>query len=220
MIIIPETKILELIEIALLVVEEDYKKTTDKTKTFLYRIFGNNQIGKYNFLKESVDIFTRTNEHPRKIETRMMFDAKRASLPTIHITMPQENNANEGNGIGVDEGYQESIEDLENKTINKTYTRAFDVQYNAVITSDNSLEVLCIYHLLKSALIGMFNHIEFQGIRNVKLSGQDLQINSEMVPPNIFIRGIGISCFYEQTVPIFQEEQFVNAFKLKYCIHE
>lgn len=220
MILIPETKILEIIETVLLIVEQNYLETTDKTKTFLYQIFGTNQIGKYNFLEQSIDLFTRGNDSPRKIETRMMFDAKRASLPTIHISMPQESNAAEGNGIGVDENYQEDIADLENRTITKTYTRMFDAQYHAIITSDNSLEVLCIYHLLKSALIGMFDNIELQGIRNPKISGQDLQLNSDLIPPHIFIRGIGINCSYEQTIPIFQKEHFISAFKLKYCIYE
>lgn len=216
-IIIPEIKILEIIETSLKVIETNYNETLDKEKTLLYRIFGLNQTGKYNFYEQAKDIFLRDNNHPRKIETRMMFDAQRANLPTIHISMPSESNGEDG--IGVDEGYQESIVDNENKTITKTYTRVFDAQYNAIITSDNSLEVLCIYHLLKSTLIGIFDNIEFQGIRNPKLSGQDLQINSDIVPPHIFTRGIGIHCFYEQTVPSLQKEDFIKGFKVLYNQH-
>ncbi|HNQ20662.1 MAG TPA: hypothetical protein PKI46_06345, partial [Bacteroidales bacterium] len=171
----------------------------------------------FNFFEQAQDIFLRGNEHPRKIAVRMMFDAQRANLPTIHISMPSESNGSDG--LGVDEGYQEDIVDTENREVIKTYTRMFDTQYNCIITSDNSTEVLCIYHLIKSVLIGIFDSIEFSGIRNPKLSGQDLQINSDIVPPHIFTRGIGISCSYEQTVPSIQKEKFINTFKLLYCIH-
>lgn len=215
-IIIPEIKIIEIIETALKVVEVDFTSKLDENETILYQIYGNNQRGKYNFYEQAKDIFLRGNEHPRKIETRMMFDAQRAHLPTIHISMPSESHGSDG--IGIDEGYQEYHINNVNKTFNKTYTRMFDAQYNAIITSDNSFEVLCIYHLLKSLLIGIFDTIEFTGIRNPKLSGQDLQINSDIVPPHIFIRGVGINCSYEQTVPSIQEESFVNSFKLLYTI--
>jgi len=215
-ILIPEIKVLEIIETALKVVEVDYKSHLIEAETILYQLFGSNQYGKYNFLEQSKDIFLRDNDHPRKIETRLMFDAKRAALPTIHISMPQESTG--ADGIGVDEGYQEDIVSTDSKTFHKTYTRMFDVQYNCIITSDNSLEVLCIYHLLKSVLIGIFDSIEFNGIRNPKLSGQDLQINSELVPPHLFIRGIGINFCYEQTVPAIQEESFIKSFRVLYHI--
>jgi hypothetical protein len=94
----------------------------------------------------------------------------------------------------------------------------FDVAYNIVITSDNSLEVICIYTLLKSTLIGIFDHIELSGIRNPKLSGQDLQLNSDIVPPHIFVRGVGLNFSYELTVPSIKEEKFINCFNLLYKI--
>lgn len=212
MILIPEIKILEIIETAIKTVQIDFQENTDEKQSMLYFILGENTQGKYNFFEQAKDIFFRDNGHPRQIETRMMFDAQRAHLPTIHITMPSENAANDG--IGVDEGYQES--EINNGKITKTYTRGFETQYNAIITSDNSLEVLCIYHVLKSLLIGIFDTIEFNGIRNMKLSGQDLRIDSDSVPAHIFTRGIGINCFYEQTVPAVQKETFINSFKILY----
>ena len=215
-ILIPEIKILEIIETALKVVEVDFNGTVDETQTILYRVFGGNQIGKFNFYEQAKEVFLRGNEHPRKIQTRMMFDAQRASLPTIHISMPSESHGSDG--IGVDEGYEENFVDSQKGTVNKTYTRMFDAQYNCIITSDNSLEVLCVYHMVKAVLIGIFDNIEFQGIRNPKLSGQDLQLNSDLVPPHIFVRGVGINCSYEQSVPAIQTESFINSFQILYNI--
>jgi len=169
MIIIPEIKIAELIETCLKVIEVDFESHLVENDSLLYKIFGSeNQRGKYNFYIQAKEIFLRKNNNPRKIEVRMLFDAQRATLPTIHITMPQESNG--ADGIGADEGYQENIVNTDKKTFTKTYTRMFDVQYNCIITSDNTYEVLCIYHLLKSLMISIFDHIELSGIRNPKLS--------------------------------------------------
>lgn len=209
MILIPEVKILEIIDIAIKTVEIDYYSTIDTKSTLLYKIFGGNKIGKFDFFEQAKDIFLRSVDHPRKIATRMLFDTSRAGLPTIHVTMPAENASSDG--IGIDEGYVDSELDTVHKKVITTYTRGFDTTYNCIITSDNATEVLCIYHLLKSMLISIFDTIEFSGIRNVKLSGQDLQINSELVPINLYSRGIGISCLYEQSVPKVQKDDLIKS---------
>lgn len=216
MLVIPEIKIIEIIDVILAVVADDYNSTTDKNRTLLYQLFGDTQIGKYNFYKEAVDIFTRGTEHQRRIQTRMMFDAQRAHLPTIHITMPSEQP--NGDGIGFDQGYIEDTIDNENRTVTPMFTRMFDTNYHAVITSDNALEVICIYHVIKGLLISTFSNIEFNGIRNPKFSGQDLQIQMDNMPPHIFVRGLGISCSYETTVPSFDKEKFINKFKTIFTI--
>jgi hypothetical protein len=215
-IIIPEITLFKILETIIKFIEIDFNNTTDENKTMLFKIFGDNQVGKFNFYEQAKDIFLRDNAHPRQIAVRMMFDAQRANLPTIHISLPSESPG--ADGIGVDEGYQENDVDTENRTVNKTYTRMFDTQYNCIISSDNSTEVLLIYHLLKSMLIGIFDTMEFSGLRNPKLSGQDLQINSDIVPPHIFTRGVGISCSYEQTVSNVQQEKFIETFKLIHSI--
>lgn len=216
MILIPEVKILEIFETVLKAVEVDFHQEVDESNTLLYKIFGTNQINKFNFYEQAKDIFLRQNDHPRKIGVRMMFDSSRAHLPTVHITMPSETPS--ADGIGVDEGYQDDIVDFNRLELYRTYTRAFDSTYNCIITSDNATEVLCIYHLVKSMLISIFDTIEFSGIRNIKLSGQDLQINSDLVPTNLFVRGVGINCMYEQTVPAIQKEYFIKMFKSIYSI--
>lgn len=216
MIVIPEIKIIEIIDVILAVVHDDYNSTTDKNKTILYQLLGTTQIGKYNFFKEAVDIFTRGDEHQRKIQTRMMFDAQRAHLPTIHITMPSESPS--GDGIGFDQGYVDDDVDMENRKVTPMYTRMFETNYHAVITSDNALEVICIYHVIKGLLISTFSNVEFQGIRNPKFSGQDLQIQTENMPPHIFVRGLGINCSYETTVPSIDKENFINKFKAIFTI--
>ena len=73
-----------------------------------------------------------------------------------------------------------------------------------IITSDNSFEVLTMYHVIKAALIANMESLEYYGLRNVKFSGQDLQINDALVPPGIFSRGIGLNLMYEADIPVFR----------------
>jgi hypothetical protein len=40
-----------------------------------------------------------------------------------------------------------------------------------------------------------------RGLENVKLSFRDIQLNSSIIPKNIFARGVGISFEYENTTP-------------------
>jgi len=213
--IIPEVELLKLIEALLKYVELDFNNATDEQNTFLYRVFKDNNIGRYNFFEQAKDIFLRDKGHPRKIETRIMFDAQRAQLPTIHISLPGE--STENNGIGMDEGYQEHFYDENTRTI--SYTRGFNAQYSCIVTSDNALEVLTVYYVLKNILIAATDNAEFRGLRNVQIGGNDLQINSDIVPPHIFTRGINISVFYEQTIPSLRKDEIVeiNKILMKNC---
>lgn len=214
MILIPEIKVNEILRTILKIVQIDFQESLDEKESILYKIFGDNRIEKFTFFDQAKDIFLRDNSHPRKIETRLLFDAQRASLPTIHTTMPSESPGPDG--IGVDEGYEKQIVNNKTKYVQKTYTRSFETKYHLMITSDNSLEVILIYHFLKNMLISVFDHIEFSGIRNLKISGMDLQINSDMVPTHIFVRGVEISFFYESDSPNFQKEFLLEKFKLNY----
>lgn len=217
---IPEIEIFKIINSLLIVIEQDFNANlADETKSILYKLFYGQKIERFDFYTEIKNIILRENNHPRKLETRMMFDAQRAHLPTIHISMPSEQKGEDG--IGVDEGYSENeIDELNGKYI-PIYTRAYQTTYNCIITSDNSLEVLVIYHLVKAMLISIIDSIELNGIRNIVLSGQDLQIQTDLVPTHIFSRGIGINCFYEQEIPKIQQENIVSKFQLiwtKTCI--
>lgn len=214
MVIIPEIKVNEILKTILKVVEIDFHEHLDEKDSILYKIFGDNRVEKFGFFSQAKDIFLRDESHPRKIETRLLFDAQRASLPTIHTTMPSESPG--ADGIGLDEGYSQNDIDKNSNHLTKIYSRAFETKYNLMITSDNSLEVILIYHLLKSMFISIFDHIEFSGIRNMKFSGADLQVNSDLVPLNIFVRGLEISFFYEIQVPNFQRETLIKKIQNSY----
>ena len=208
---IPEIKIYEIVAGCFQAVKEDFHQQTNEKDTILWQYFGDLPVfeGKFDWWNNAKDLFLREYDHPRRIETEMYFNGERAKMPTVHITLPQE--SSQGNGIGVDTGYQPEVWNDATLEYNFTNTRMFDTQYHAIITSDNTLEVQLIYHFLRAMLITLFKEVDLSGIRNPKLSGQDLQINTELVPEHIFMRGLGINFQYEVTVPQLKNHKLITS---------
>jgi len=209
MLVIPEIQLLEIIDKLLNAVQADFKNKTEK-QTILSRLFEGRKVQKFDFFKQAQDLFIdRGVDHPRRIKTRIFFDASVAATPTIHITLPSEETGDDG--LGVDAGFQPNIS--EKGQVTQVFNRRFDTLYHIVITSANTFEVILIYHLLKAMLITTFVQLEFAGLSNPKLSGQDLQIYQELAPPNIFIRGLGLRVSYDAEIPsLFSEDEIKEIF--------
>jgi hypothetical protein len=120
---------------------------------------------------------------------------KRAAIPTIHINLPSEQSKD--NALGISEGFRELGLGNDPDTWKTTFNRRFAAEYNLVISSDNTNEVVLIYHIVRSMLISLFDHLNLSGLENITLSGRDLQINSELVPPHVFMRTIGMNFSYD-----------------------
>jgi len=197
-VLMPEIILKKLIDGILIYIKQDYNKYTDKSKSILYNYFNGQVYGKFDYYQQAVDLFiNRGVEHQRKLETRIFFDSDRAGIPTIHITLPNENPAKDGLGMG--EGYADPV--IIDGKQHEQYTRTFDTMFHVVITSDNTFEVLLIYHLLRGMLVSVFDSLELSGFMNVMIGGQDVQINSELVPKGIFFRSVTVKFEYEITVP-------------------
>jgi len=212
MMILPEFVLFNLIKAAFSSLKTEYTTATDKTTTLLYYMFHGNTFEKFDYYEQAVDLFTRAKSHPRCVETRLFFDASRAEMPTVHLSLPGENSGEDG--IGMDEGYEAPVYDDTNQTFRPVYTRLFNASYNLIITSDNTFEVLVIYHALRAMLISMMDYISMNGLINVRLGGQDLQINSELVPVGIFFRAITVELKYEVSVPKLDLSNYYNDMSL------
>ena len=173
--------------------DEDESDPPKEWQSLLYRLLEGVEVEKFDFFKEAQKFFLRDQRDSRYLETRLFFDVSRAHLPTIHITLPRDENGD--NGLGVDEGY-ESPEEFDEKSI-ITYTRAFKCTYKLVITSDNIIEVIMLYHLLRSFLIGFTDVFSHKGIQNISFSGEEIQANTDLLPQGVFMRAINLNFFYE-----------------------
>jgi len=206
---VPEVTLRKLIEGFLLHIRNDYNANlADTTKSLLYAYFTGINDNKKNYFDEAVDLFTRTPDHARYIETRMFFDAQRGIIPTIHITMPSESVGM--NSIGIGEGGDEGHRIVDGTDIFVQYERRFDTQYHIVCTSDNHSEVLMMYYLLRAGLISVLDSVALEGLENAKISGQELKINPDLVPNHIYMRSIGLSFSYDELVPRWWTDSLVT----------
>lgn len=195
MILIPEILIHTSLKNLIKFIRDDYNTNiADVQKSLLYRLLETNKIQRYDLAEQAAAILINNTDNPRHLDINMFFNAKRASIPTIHITLPSESEKN--NTINVSEGFREPIYNDDN-TYTTTFNRRFTAKTNIIITSDNSNEVVVLFHLIKSLLISLNAHFNASGLELPKLSGGDIQISQELVPSNIFIRAIGLEYEYD-----------------------
>lgn len=203
--IVPDIILLDSYQNLLKLVRDDLSTKTDETKTLLYQILGTNSLQRYNMFDQSKKIFNDDVDNPRKLEINMFFNMARQGLPTIHIMMHAENS--NANGIGLDEGFQEPtytpVNDESDSTsissydVQKVYNRRFSSSYNVVFTSDNTNEILVMYHVFRALTIPLLDHLMMSGLENPKIKVEELMPISDMVPSNIFMRSINIEFEYE-----------------------
>jgi len=222
--LIPEIILYHNIKSILDFVKNDYNGNTDKTKTILYKLCRVDDYGlelkfyNFDYYEQAVKLLV-TNQgvtNSRKIEISVGYNLNRKGLPSIHILLPSETSGEIGLGMG--EGYASQdvvpTKEVGGETIPGTtrtyYTNVSKSTYSILITSDNSSEVVLLYHLLKNLLFACFPAFELRGIRDPKFGGQDLQFSNELVPPEIFHRNLSIDFFYESVVPSFDVNQLIS----------
>lgn len=197
-IIIPENILYNALESVIKYIRKDLEKNIDNDKnSILYRLLGENIDGKplsmnrWNFFKQSKKIFLDKNN----LSVNFGYNPEVAKLISLHIILPSEQA--DSSAIGQDEGYgAEDEEDL-----NFYFTQNFTSNYQIMITSNNSSEVMTVYHVLKSLLLMIVPHLEIMGLRLNKFSGNDIIFRDEMMPNGIFHKVLNISCNYELKVP-------------------
>ena len=215
MIQIPEVHLKSIIDAILDKVKADY--ISNGNNSFLYKCYNGVVSGNYNFFDQAVKIFNRTIDDPRTIDTRLLFDRERASLPTIHVTVPSEQPNSDG--IGFDEGYQvNEINDpgydihgdpIKPTTLTTYYTRSYGSRFELIITGSNTFEVILIFSTLKMALINNLVSLEINGFRNPKIYGGDMKINDQLAA-SAYMRILTLDSFYELNVPKFDNISIVN----------
>ncbi len=213
-IIIPEIILLDTVNIILKEVRDDYDASVDPNKhdTILYRVLGGRMLERYNFLDESESVFLAKNTEPRHLKVDLYFNRVTDGLPTIHISTPSETLA-QAQGIGLSEGYNLPIldDDTSPTTVRPVYSRRFAATYYIVITSDNTNEIMLIWHLLRALLIPIADHLNMAGLINRgNLSGKELQLNPDIVPEHVYAKAIGLEFEYDVNVPILDIDYIIR----------
>lgn len=210
--VIPEVILLNAFNNWLRFVRNDYKANlANLNKSYLGQILGStNALERYTFLEQCRSVFiTNENTSPRNLEFNIFFNAKRLGSPTIHITNSSDNSIHQSLSIGHE--INPDIFDDKSGVYTKVFNRRFQCKYNLVITSENVNEVLLIYTVLRSATISLIEHLQLSGLEMVVVSGQEIRLDSSIVPTNVFSKAIGISFEMDVMAPQLKHEVFFNA---------
>ena len=205
-IVIPENVLYNALESVIKYIRKDLDDNKDNlSNTILYQLLGENSDGKpmtmnrWNFFKQAKKIFTDKNN----LTVNFGYNFEVAKIISLHIILPSEQAAE--SALGQDEGY--GIED-DSETM--YFTQNFNSNYQIMITSNNSSEVMTVYHILKSMLLMIVPHLEILGLRLNKFSGNDILFRDEMMPNGIFHKVLNISFNYELKVPQILKRNIVK----------
>jgi len=218
-VLVPEIQIFNAVKAILEFIRTDFDNFDNEEDTLLFRICGDNNLQRYNFFEQAKTVFLAKPDNPRFLDVNVFFNMERANIPTIHITLPAEQS--DKDGLSLDEGYRgyQEVKGMGGEDQQKpNYTRRFSTQYQLVVTSDNSNEVVMIYHLLRGILIPVIDHFNMVGLENIKLSGRDIQNMNTIVPTHIFMRAIGLALEYEVTVESLFPEDIIQQICTKFSV--
>lgn len=205
---VPEFILLETLENALKFVRNDFADQMNEQDTYLYKMLQGTQFQRYDFFEQAKQVICGDIDDPRRLECDLIFNFDRNGAPTIHINLPSEMSTQD-NGMGIDEGYVDNIYtdgDVDTPgSYHKVWTRRFQAVYNIVITSDNTNEVIFLFHFVRALLLSTYDHLSLSGLQNITFGGQDIQPYSDLIPPNLFMRAISVNLQYETSAISFSQ---------------
>ena len=206
---IPEIVVFRIVEAAFNLAKRDWEaNSATEEKTVLYKLFYGQKYELWDYYEQAKSLFLRKMGDAREIKTRMFFDVSRASIPTVHITLPGE--TSQYNSLGIGQGDNASEFDDVREEVTPTLSRNYKTTFHIIITSDNTIETLLIYHFLKNIITSMLDHVQFEGIQNPILSGNDIRIDSSIVPGHIFARALALDFFYETVTPRYFSSKVIS----------
>ncbi len=174
--------------------------------SILYRILGVDEWGSnlklnfYDFYKQAKKVLSLNGN----LKVHYGYSQDTTTAVDICILLPKETGEI---GIGGDEGY---LEEVGEDGYQNYYTQTFKSDYQLMITSNNNLEVLVVYTILKCALLMLLDQLELFGFRNPKISGQDIVMQEDLTPVPLFHKVLDIEFMYENNVPQRLKVDFLN----------
>lgn len=175
--------------------------TVPENTSYLYRLCNNLVFQRYNVYKEMKSLLLKDKSDPKYLDVDLMFNSSRSTPPSIHIVLAGDQNGM--NGLGLDQYKEPFFEDnlTEDIIVSSSYQNVFNRRYkgtyDVVITTDNSTEAVCLFHIVRAVLTSLIPSFHLQGLQNISFSGQDLNPYSDLVPKGLFVKAIRVSLEYE-----------------------
>lgn len=142
---------------------------------------------------QAKEIFLREKDNSRYVEIYPVFDKRRAALPTVYITIPQD--SEELIELGDIEGEQYE------EVLNQKLERGFMTNFGLITVSDNINEVLIINYVLRALLLGSIGSLQAMGFITPKFSVQELSALADILPANAYSKGLLMTASYIEVVP-------------------
>lgn len=195
-IILPEVIIARALNAMVKTIRDDIELTLpqDEKQTILYQLLGVNEddqpihMNAYNYFRQAVKIFS----NPANLEVHLGYNMQVTTALAVHIILPGEQASNSPLGEGQEWGADAN---------QFMYSQWMDAQYQILITSDNSSETMIAYHVLKAMLLMYAPNLDLVGLRIPRLSGGDIIMQQDIVPPSIFHKALTLAFKYEVVVP-------------------
>ena len=203
--IIPEFILLHAIKAGFEYIQKDYELQTAngvEQNSYLHRILQREQIERYDYLTQAKAVLFKEEDDPRKLKIDLMNNMDFDKVPSIYISLPGEQHGQ--NNLAVEQD-QEPYYNVNNQGEVHSYTNKFtrrkNANYSFYIVSDNSNEVTLLYHIIDCLLISMTAHFSLKGLCNITQGGQDIQLDSDKIPKNLFIKALSVGLQYSRCAP-------------------
>ncbi len=212
--ILPEVIIYKTLVTIFKIVKDDFNANlATPEQSMLYHMFGKDVMGEdlafeeFKFYDQAKETFIRKSP-----QVNIGYNLEVASMGSVHILLPAE--SSQPVTLGADEDGNEYIYNMaaDATDYKPIFNQKYESTYNMLISSENSFEVILIYNLLKASLLALNSHLELSGLTLPKPSGQDLSMQSDLVPTHIFHRSLMLNFIYEIGVPSFFYKKLVKSF--------
>jgi hypothetical protein len=218
---VPEIILIKTVNQFLDYLTADAESVVDESQSLIYQLFYNDDNGERIVLSsndwyvQAKSILLRNSENPRRLEINMGYNLNRINSPTIHILLPSQNKGRI-DSINQDES-ELFLNEGDDETLYNTKEISFSTMYNLMITSENISEVNIIYYALHYLFVAFHDHFEISGFLNLKCSGQDVNVQNDMVPPNIYHKNFLISFDFLSKFTIKTNYTLVSGIKFEGC---
>ena len=211
--ILPEGIIARVLTAIVKMIRDDIALATPQEvrNTILFQLLGENEDGQpihmnaYNYFRQAVKIFS----NPANLEVHLGYNAQVTTALAVHIILPGEQAANAPLGEG---------QEWDAEADQFMYTQWMDAQYQILITSDNASEAMIAYNVLKAMLLMYAPNLDLVGLRIPRVSGGDIILQQDIIPPTVFHKALTLAFKYEVTVPTRLRSQVVKAISYNYNI--
>lgn len=207
---IPEYSIYKFVNAGIKHIQDDYEKAKSKESSFLYRAFNGIKIGNFDYYEQAKSIVVDKSEQSKELSVFIGKNIQRNPVPSIHIILPNENEG-EINSMGFGHGNLDDFINEDNETFtdyNRVYSRSFECTYNLLIVGNSINECNLIYRLLQYIFIAYNQEMSAEGFVNLRMSGQDIDLEGGGFPEKLYSRGLALTFNYEISVPSFASNMY------------